>query len=249
MKTGRVYKIVVGQSEECYIGSTFDDLKYRFRGHKKSYKSYLNGVRKTVSSVCLFEKYGIENCKIVLIKEYLVDNKNHLRNYESLWISKHRKCCVNKLDSAGYIITKSKRTLLKLYSSIKSIEYKNLNKDVISIRRKEYREKNKEVISVRKKEYYQKNKEEIIKKNAIFRKNNWNTIYSKQSERILCECGIETDKQHLNRHLKSKRHIKIMEGTYVGPERVLCECGSEVIEKNMNRHKRTQKHIEIMKNL
>ena len=48
-----------------------------------------------------FEKYGIENFKIILIKSYNVvrthqkDHK-HLHAYELLWINKTKNCC-NKL--------------------------------------------------------------------------------------------------------------------------------------------------------
>lgn len=37
MKIGRIYKITAGKSNECYVGSTFDRLNYRFKGHKINY--------------------------------------------------------------------------------------------------------------------------------------------------------------------------------------------------------------------
>lgn len=38
MVIGRIYKIVSGQGNEYYVGSTFDELRYRFNAHKDSYK-------------------------------------------------------------------------------------------------------------------------------------------------------------------------------------------------------------------
>ena len=81
----------------CYIGSTFNRLHKRFEGHKHDYKhNYGN-----VSIHKYFDKYGIDNFKIDLIKSYNVIRTHqkdfkHLCAYETLWISK-TKNCVNEL--------------------------------------------------------------------------------------------------------------------------------------------------------
>ncbi|GMF36438.1 unnamed protein product [Phytophthora lilii] len=52
-----------------------------------------------MSNVSIFEhfdRHGIEQFKIILIKEYEVADKTHLRAYEQLWINKLRHSCVNK---------------------------------------------------------------------------------------------------------------------------------------------------------
>ena len=77
-----------------YIGSTFNELKYRWRGHKANYKNKT----KNYSIYEYFDKYGIENFTLKLLKSYDVyrehnkDNK-HLKAYETLWINKLK--CVN----------------------------------------------------------------------------------------------------------------------------------------------------------
>lgn len=79
-----------------YIGSTFNELKYRWRGHKAFYN---NKPRRNNYSIHeYFDKYGIENFTLKLLKSYDVyrehnkDNK-HLKAYETLWINKLK--CVN----------------------------------------------------------------------------------------------------------------------------------------------------------
>ena len=42
----------------------------------------------------LFKKFGLENFRMILIKEYEVCDRTHLQAYETLWVSK--LTCVNK---------------------------------------------------------------------------------------------------------------------------------------------------------
>lgn len=84
MKTGKIYKIIHTQSNICYIGSTFNTLRDRFRKHCLSSKCVISEY---------FEKYGKDNFKIILIKEYNVIDRVHLEAYEQLWINKLK--CIN----------------------------------------------------------------------------------------------------------------------------------------------------------
>jgi len=94
MKTGRVYKIVHNQSDLCYIGSTFNELRRRFQGHKAA-------ARCDKTTDCTITKYiklhGVKNFNMILVKEYKVVDRQHLRAMEQLWINKLR--CVNKFNS------------------------------------------------------------------------------------------------------------------------------------------------------
>ena len=65
-------------------------------------------------------------------------------------------------------------------------------------KRKENYEKNKDKIKQKNKEWREKNKEKIKE----WRKNN--------KEKIKCECGCEILKINLSKHLKTKKHIRIM---------------------------------------
>jgi hypothetical protein len=70
---GKVYKLVPKGIVDYvpYIGSTKQKhLSSRLVGHKSQYKKYKSGKGNYVSSFELFDKYGIDNCEIILIEEY-----------------------------------------------------------------------------------------------------------------------------------------------------------------------------------
>jgi hypothetical protein len=103
-KKGKIYKIIAlcdnFDEKDTYYGSTIRKyLCERWRDHKKAYKYYKNGNKyKTyVSSFILFEKYGLENCKIILINEFNIENIDELHKIENEYIM-NNKCC-NKMKA------------------------------------------------------------------------------------------------------------------------------------------------------
>lgn len=89
---GKIYKITNSTDTQYYIGSTCETLSNRFNRHKSKYKTYYhNG-----SVFKLFDKYGIENCKIELIENYPCDNKKQLHSREGQIIKQYFDKCVNK---------------------------------------------------------------------------------------------------------------------------------------------------------
>lgn len=87
-KTGRVYKVIASRGNKIYIGSTFDQLRSRLFQHKKDYKRWKEGKDRFCQIFHLFDKYGMENCTILLICEYPVIDRKQLQAYEALWIGK-----------------------------------------------------------------------------------------------------------------------------------------------------------------
>ena len=80
---GNIYKIIHNQSNICYIGSTFNELRKRWEQHK------CNKVKTAKCSIDkYFEEFGIENFSIILVKSYEVIDKKHLESKEQLWIKK-----------------------------------------------------------------------------------------------------------------------------------------------------------------
>lgn len=154
---GRVYKIIHNQSDICYVGSTINDIRFRWYHHKIDYKRP-NGNR-ICSLYKYFDKYGIENFKPILIKEYDVVDKKHLKTKEQLWISKLN--CVNKYCCVPFLWADKKTTL-----------YYNLKKEKIKRVAKEYYHKHKERIKKKQREQYHKNKEKYLKRTkAYYQKN------------------------------------------------------------------------------
>ena len=193
LKVGRVYKIVSGQGNECYVGSTFNELKYRFRGHKDKF----NSKNETCSVEAMFDKYGVENCKMILIKEYQVIDRKHLSVYETLWIKKLK--AINKLEPCGGLLVKEKK---RLYA----IKYWLENKEEIAEKRKPYQ-----------KEYYEENKEQIKEKRPEWWKNwyannrdrvseNNKKRYESRSAIITCECGSKIKMSSVSSHIKTRKH-------------------------------------------
>ena len=71
-----------------------------------------------------------------------------------------------------------------------------VNKCIPGRTNKEWREANKEHIAEQKKEYRDANKEKIAEN---------------KREKVVCECGSEVTKSCLARHLKTKKHITLVE--------------------------------------
>jgi adenylate kinase family enzyme len=135
---GKIYKICpISGEDECYIGSTTKKyLSTRMSTHRHKYIKKLKGSESRI----LFDKYGIENCKIVLIKKFPCTCKEELDAEEAKHIKNNN--CVNK-----NIPGRTKK------------QYRQDNKE----KAKQYRQDHKEYF----KQYYQNNKEQIKEKSKI----------------------------------------------------------------------------------
>ena len=80
----KIYKIVPNNGDDmCYIGNTTKQyLSQRMVAHKANYKKWKEtGVSCNDDSLNnLFDKYGIENCKILLIENFSCNSKDELDN-------------------------------------------------------------------------------------------------------------------------------------------------------------------------
>lgn len=209
MRTGKIYKIIATNGSDFYVGSTFQKrLCDRMRGHKKCYKLWQNGKKDLTLSFILFEKYGIANCKFMLIKEYEVIDRRHLHMYEALWINKLNSCINKKIPFNPLIKCqhfkansrrKERRNCYECSPEIKEFrkEYYETNKEVIAQKKKAYREENKEILSLKKKDYYENNKEVISEKGKV---------------KVRCDvCDCEIRKCNFKRHQKTKKHQSNLE--------------------------------------
>ena len=78
------------------------------------------------------------------------------------------------------------------------------------IRCSNYYEENKEQINRRHKEYYEQNKSKLQQKQKIKYEENKTEINDKRKEIIACECGCFIQKWHLSRHMKTAKHIELL---------------------------------------
>jgi len=134
---GKIYMIepiCEYETGDIYIGSTTRPLSERMNEHRSCFK-----INKKNSVNKIFEKYGLVNCKIVLIENYSCLNVEELRQKEG----EHQRLmkCINKKTECQT----DKEYLLK-------------NADKIKEQRREYYLKNKEVINKNRHQYYLKYK-------------------------------------------------------------------------------------------
>lgn len=214
-QNGKIYKIVSFTTDDVYIGSTCEKyLSNRLGGHRKAYKSYLNGKHNYSTSFKLLEN---DDYDIILVENYPCNNNHELLARERYWIENTENCVNKNIPN---------RTIK---------EYRHDNKDKISEYQKEYREDNKDKIkqyqqdnrdkiNERKREYYEdnrdkfkeyskkhneNNKDKINEKQKEYYKDNKDKINEKQNQKYICgECGGKYSTANKAVHLKSKKHIK-----------------------------------------
>ena len=130
---GKIYKIIVNNTDEeydPYIGSTTKKyLSQRMTSHKGDYKRYNNGKQNhKMASFTLFDKYGIENCEIVLIENFPCNSKDELRSRERYHYDNIKNCnnyrpIRNEADSKD-ICAKKYRRRLELNPNHNNEDYK-----------------------------------------------------------------------------------------------------------------------------
>ena len=89
-ENSKIYKIVDNKNKECYIGSTTKSLAERIAHHRYAYKNGMGSLK----SFEMFDKYGLENCKINLLMNYPCVNRKDLEKKEGEFIRNME--CINK---------------------------------------------------------------------------------------------------------------------------------------------------------
>ena len=91
---GRVYKIIHNQSDICYIGSTFNELRIRWKQHRDRFSVFKKHQNRVMSIHKYFNEHGLDNFRIILIKEYDVSDRKQLEAFEQLWMNRLK--CINE---------------------------------------------------------------------------------------------------------------------------------------------------------
>ena len=168
---------------EIYIGSTTKQyLSQRMAVHRNGYKMYLN--KKDISHLrvfLLFDKYGVENCEILLLENVNCNSVDELYARERFYIETLK--CVNKVIPLRTPQEYYNAHRLKIIKQTK--EYVNLNPEKVKDFRKKYAQINKDKI----KEY----------------KTNYNDL------KIICECGGKSTRSNRCQHIKTIKHCKFIE--------------------------------------
>jgi hypothetical protein len=217
-QNGKIYSLRSYQTDDIYIGSTTNPLSKRFYQHKSKYNRWLNDSYHYVSS---FELFKYDDVYYELIECFPCNSKDELYKREGE-ITRETENCVNKFIAGR--TAREWRDDNKEVIKEKSKEYYENNKEKVKENRKEYYENNQEVIKEKNKKYYEDNKEVISEKQKQYNEDNKEKIkeyYEQNKEKMkqyreanknkyICEkCNYNTcNKSDLERHLKSKKHIK-----------------------------------------
>ena len=178
---GRIYRIIHLESELCYIGSTMNELRWRWKQHKEHFNRWDTTGEGKITIFPYFREFGIDDFKMVLIKEYEVADKKHLLAYEALWMCKFKKTAVNRCCPFR----------------------------IEDISRKSYRELNRSSINDKAKLYYESNKDAIHAKMKAYREKNQDNLRKQKAEKMICDCGGKWTKGHGFRiHERTQKHQK-----------------------------------------
>jgi hypothetical protein len=174
---GYIYKISYIGDEDIeinYVGSTMKTIQHRWHTHLSDYFRYLNESFQEVAIFPYLKQYGINNFKIILIKEYEVIDKYHLRAFEQLHINKVK--CINKY--ASFQPLQKNKNL----HNIRSKKFRETFPDIKKACDKNYYENNKANILARNKEYRDEHKEELAEQNKVYRQLNDEKIKANKKE-------------------------------------------------------------------
>ena len=191
---GKIYRIISNNPEitVVYFGSTVQSLCRRMASHRGSYKAWCSGKAKPYSIFPYFKQYGIEQFHIELVQDFSCDNEQQLLTQENVYI-RGFECC-------------NKHWAIRTPEEVKQQRKQRYqdNKETIIAKAKQYYEDNFDVISIKKKQRSLDNAESI----AIYQKQ-YRQDHAEQI--ITCVCGCQIRKDSLRKHLKSKKHLSLVQ--------------------------------------
>jgi len=248
---GKIYKIESTLGNMVYYGSTTKKrLCDRMTTHRGDYNKWLKGKSNLVMVYNLFEEYGLENCKIILVENCPCESRDELHAREAHYIRNFEcvnKCIPNRTNKEYYEDNKVKiAEKAKVYREVnkdKIKEYREVNKDKILDKAKVYREVNKDKI----KQYYEVNKD---KRKQYYEVNKDKAkVYREVNKDKLLKYGKEyheVNKERINEHYKEyyqNNKEQILEQQKI---KYTCPCGSCIRKSDKSKHERTNKHITFI---
>ena len=96
---GRIYKIISGNTDKIYVGSTVKTIEERLLAHESSYKSWINS--EFEYSYCTsYEILKYSDYQIILIEEIKIKNNSELWKLEGFYQIENYYNCVNSSFSS-----------------------------------------------------------------------------------------------------------------------------------------------------
>ena len=204
-ENGKIYSIrCLTNPELVYVGSTCQTLCKRWTNHKAMGNQKPD--RKLYKTI--FENGGFGNFYIELVESFPCSNREQLLKREGEIMREISTVALNTSIPGSRIgKSQSEYEITRYHTEHRQNwlkKYKEENKEIIKQREKEYRERNKQTVQDKNKkrcsEYYYQNLE---------------SIKEKRKETTICECGSTITKAKLSRHIKSSKHLTLMEQKYL----------------------------------
>jgi len=197
-QNGKIYTIRSHQTNKYYIGSTNQKtLSQRLGKHRVNYKLYLTNNINYISS---FEILQYTDHYIELLELYPCNTKDELHRREGELIRQFKSDLVN-INIAGrtskehYNDNKEYYKQYIINSAIRIAEYKVNNKEQMAEYHKQYRVNNIEYLLEYHNQYYNDNKQHITEQ---------------KKQPYICECGLTITNSVKARHMKSTKHINLI---------------------------------------
>ena len=101
----KIYKIVSDLGNLVYVDSTAKEyLSQRLQQHRHDYKQWKNSKKNYLPVFEMFEKYGVENCKIILIESFACNSKDEKKSRTDIQRRAHGNQDVNFVqDEASFL--------------------------------------------------------------------------------------------------------------------------------------------------
>jgi hypothetical protein len=186
-ENGKIYQITDTNFTECYIGSTIQSLAMRMGEHRKHYRKYKTEKYHYVSSFALFDKFGLENCKILLLESFPCNSKEELMAREGYHVRTMK--CVNKRVPGR---TRAERKLEDPDRYREMIKRNNANRGE---KGKSWRQK-----------HYAKNKDQLLAQMKDYREKNKTQLQAKKNEKFECPCGGRYTRDNKAVHERTGKH-------------------------------------------
>lgn len=191
-QAGKIYQVVAPDGSK-YIGSTISTLTGRFGNHRRAHRAWKAGKERNTTVFTLFDKYGVENCKIELIENFPCSSKKELERREGEIIRSTE--CINQIIAGrtGEEYRIDNKEILKekfkiFYESNKERErersrkYAEENPEKVKERVRLYAQENQDKIRERKRKYREENAEEIREQKRVWRELNRDKINARKRE-------------------------------------------------------------------
>jgi hypothetical protein len=143
------------------------------------------------------KEWRVENAD--KLKEWRVENADKLKEKQKEYrVENADKLKERRVENADKIKEQNKK-------------YYEENKDKLKEQKKEYYVDNADKLKEKQKEYYEENKDKLKEQNKKYYEENKDKLKEKKKIRVICECGLEVNKDHIARHRNSKKHKKFLE--------------------------------------